>query len=165
MELAIEQVVRDGTSCNFCQRGILKENAAAGFVYPYDAVLTFKRESSGLKPAICESCLDELYTKGKELLNPMNHVGTFSMSKAAIRTPQQALLYMAECQLATVTSLAIRKKRGKYEYKRQIDIAQTCIDQIQQLKISKNVNSRAYTVISRFGGKVEDWAKHYEPKE
>lgn len=67
MEVRKENVRRDLTSCNFCQKGELKSNRnQIGLVYPYENVVTFSRgKGDGLCACICEECLEELYRKAK----------------------------------------------------------------------------------------------------
>ena len=65
MEIRKENVKRDTTSCNFCQKGELNKNQN-GLVYPYENVVTFSRgKGGGLCACICEDCLDELYKMAK----------------------------------------------------------------------------------------------------
>lgn len=65
MEIRKENVIRDTTSCNFCQKGELNKYQN-GLVYQYENVVTFSRgKSCGLYACICEECLDELYKKAK----------------------------------------------------------------------------------------------------
>jgi hypothetical protein len=59
-----ENVRKQSTSCNFCNKGELNEYHN-GLVYPYENVVVFKREGNGLSAAICEECFNELITKGK----------------------------------------------------------------------------------------------------
>lgn len=59
-----ENVRRQSTSCNFCNKGKLNEYHN-GLRYPYEDVVTFKREGNGLCAAICEECLNELIAKAK----------------------------------------------------------------------------------------------------
>jgi len=47
MDVKKENVRKDTTSCDFCNRGELNNNHN-GLVYPYEEVITFKREGSGL---------------------------------------------------------------------------------------------------------------------
>lgn len=63
-----EDVNKTGNSCSFCNRGILKDHTHwPSLRYPYDKVYTFTRNgSSGLKAAICEDCVTELYNKIKK---------------------------------------------------------------------------------------------------
>lgn len=65
MDVIKENVRKESTSCNFCQKGELNR-FGTGLVYPYENVVTFKRDNgSGLRATICEDCLDELYSKAK----------------------------------------------------------------------------------------------------
>jgi hypothetical protein len=65
MEVNKENVRRDTTSCNFCQKGELNKNHN-GLIYPYENVVTFSRgKGGGLCASICEECLDELHKKAK----------------------------------------------------------------------------------------------------
>lgn len=59
-----ENVRKQLTSCNFCNKGKLNEGRN-GLLYPYENVVTFKREGNGLCTAICKDCLDELMLKAK----------------------------------------------------------------------------------------------------
>lgn len=59
-----ENVRKQSTSCNFCNKGELNEYHN-GLRYPYEDVVTFKREGNGLCAAICEECLNELIAKAK----------------------------------------------------------------------------------------------------
>ena len=65
MEIELEDVWKDSTSCNFCQKGELNKFGNS-LIYPYKKVINFKRENgNGLCACICEECLEELYKKGK----------------------------------------------------------------------------------------------------
>ena len=67
LEIKIENVVRDYTSCNFCNRGELNDSGK-GLKYPYESVISFTREyGGGIKVSICKSCLDELISKTKNI--------------------------------------------------------------------------------------------------
>lgn len=61
-----EIVTQSGSSCNFCQKGELKENRV-GLNFPYEEIIRFSRsKDDGISPAICRECLDELYEKAKK---------------------------------------------------------------------------------------------------
>jgi hypothetical protein len=66
MDVKKENVRKDFTSCNFCNRGKLNKNHN-GLIYPYEYVITFCREGNGLKATICSKCLDELIAKASSL--------------------------------------------------------------------------------------------------
>lgn len=72
-----------------------------------------------------------------------------------VRTPEQALIYLLDCTLATVEHMASLKSRNKTEFKRQISIAQKGIDWTIAMKID-SLTSRANDVINA-GGNVEKW--------
>lgn len=83
------------------------------------------------------------------------------MHKYEIRNSDQALAYLTECNLATVSSMAMKKSRSKYEFKRQIEIAQTSIDLIVNFKIATEIGGRVSEVIGKFGRNVNSWAEQY----
>ena len=85
------------------------------------------------------------------------------MNRHQIRSEADALDYIADCTLATVSTLAGMKSRSAYEFKRQISIAQTAIDCIRNFKVTPT--SRAATVINEYGCSVEQWAAHYDVKK
>jgi len=66
MDVKKENVIKDIVSCNFCNRGELNQNHN-GLVYPYEYVITFKRDGNGLVASICRKCLDELIKKADSL--------------------------------------------------------------------------------------------------
>lgn len=80
------------------------------------------------------------------------------MFKRDIRTPEDALTYMTDCTLATVTSMAMKKRRPKGEFERQISIAQTGVTLMQEFGIDLESTRAADAV--RAGG-VSEWAKQY----
>ncbi len=86
-----------------------------------------------------------------------------SYSKAYIRTPEQALVYLVDCTLATVSHMAMLKSRSKSEYQRQIAIAQSGIDWIKDFKIETD-SSRIVDVLTMVDkvNSVAAWASQYE---
>lgn len=78
------------------------------------------------------------------------------------RTEHEAMRYLASCQLSTVSSMAMKKSRGKYEYERQISIAQSHVDFLKMFGVKVRVDSRAYKVLSYYDGDVSKWVKQYE---
>ncbi len=66
MEVKKQNVRKDSTSCNFCDKGELNSNHN-GLVFPYDEVITFKKEGNGLLANICRKCIDELIKKADSL--------------------------------------------------------------------------------------------------
>lgn len=80
------------------------------------------------------------------------------MRKCDVRTPEQALVYLVDCTLATVSSMAMKKSRPKGEYERQIRIARTGILWIKDMGIDCS-GTRAEDIPD---GDVAAWAKQYE---
>jgi len=83
------------------------------------------------------------------------------MQKHLVRTPEDALLYLTDCHLATVSDLAMKRSRGKHEFERHIQIAQTSVDWIKSFRIEIPVHSRAYDVLSLPDQKVSSWVEKY----
>lgn len=81
------------------------------------------------------------------------------MRKCDVRTPEQALAYITDCNLATVSHMAMLKSRGKHEYERQINIAQTAIDWMKVMGVSV-VGTRSEEIIDKTS--VKEWASKYE---
>ena len=81
------------------------------------------------------------------------------MKEHEVRTPEQALVYITNCCLATVESLAMLKSKSKYEYKRQISIAQKACTWIEQMNIDHK-GTRAEAIVRK--QTVEEWARFYE---
>lgn len=74
-----------------------------------------------------------------------------------LKTTEEALVYITDCTLATVESLAMKKSRGKWEYERQIKIAQISIDHMLRNRIH-HYGTRARVVIESYNGSVQLWA-------
>lgn len=85
------------------------------------------------------------------------------MLKYTVKTTQDAISYLAECLLATVSDLAIKKSKTKSEYTRHIEIAQTAVTWLTSFKIESG-GPRSTEVLTRYDGRVEDWAKSKELK-
>jgi len=81
------------------------------------------------------------------------------MQKHQVRTPNQALAYITDCNLATVQDMAMKKSRGKREFERQINIAQTACDWMRQMNI--DVTGTRAKEVFKFNGSVSDWIKPY----
>ena len=79
------------------------------------------------------------------------------MLRHNVRTPEQALAYITDCTLATVVEMAMRKKKSKSEFSRQIAIAQTAIDWMKQMGVDFSTTRAA-----EIGGTVKDWAEKIE---
>lgn len=80
-----------------------------------------------------------------------------------VYTTEQALTYMVECTLATVSSMAMKRSRPKGEYARQIAIAQSGVKWVRSVvPFSKDQTLRVREVLNGYGGDVAAWAKKYE---
>ena len=84
------------------------------------------------------------------------------MEKHRVRTPEQAILYLADCTLATVADMAMKKSKSKYEFQRQIEIAQTAVNWLKDFNVQIEIDSRVYKVLSLHDQKVETWSKLYD---
>lgn len=82
------------------------------------------------------------------------------MQKHQVGNTGQALAYITDCTLATVCGMAMKKKRPKYEFERQMSIAQTAINWMVQMGVDVST-TRAEEVIA--SGSVEQWAAKYMP--
>lgn len=85
------------------------------------------------------------------------------MRKDQVRTPGDALSYLVDCTLATVSSMAMRKSRIKYEYERHISIAQHGVDWMRQMNVPREPGSRAMECEA--AGSVRAWADQYDAKK
>jgi hypothetical protein len=86
------------------------------------------------------------------------------MRQCDVRTPEQALAYITECNLATVSSMAMHKSRSKSEFARQISIAQIAIDWMMQMNVSFATESSIMQIVSEYGSSVKAWSEQYIPK-
>ena len=76
-------------------------------------------------------------------------------------TPGEALAYIADCQLATVDYMAVRKRWPKNEYIRQKRIAETCVAAaLRFANVGDIAKTRILAVNS--AGSVEAYAKVME---
>lgn len=82
------------------------------------------------------------------------------MQKCKVRSSEDALAYLIDCQLATVQSMAMKKSRQKHDYSRQTSIAQTGVDFLKEFKIPEK-NTRADEIISK-NITVSEWLRGYE---
>ncbi|MHB0928650.1 MAG: hypothetical protein ACYC3W_06985 [Candidatus Nanopelagicales bacterium] len=85
------------------------------------------------------------------------------LTKDRVHTAEEALLYIADCNLATVCHMAMTKSRKKGEFTRQISIAQLSVKWIIELGIDyKDGSSRIKKAIE--AGSVEAWAQAFMPE-
>ena len=83
------------------------------------------------------------------------------MFRCNVRTPADALVYLTDCTLATVSEMASKKSRPKNEFRRQIEISQTAINWMLDMGIDVGT-TRARAVMLE--GSVEKWAEQWYPK-
>lgn len=84
------------------------------------------------------------------------------MDKHRVKTEGDALLYITDCNLATVCEMACKKSRPKGEFERQISIAQIGISWIVSFGIS-STGTRIADVIK--AGSVKAWAEQFMPQQ
>ena len=78
-----------------------------------------------------------------------------------VRSLEGAFRYLADCQLATVSGMAMKKSRPTGEYRRQKLIAQKFVDWMRVFNVNPT-GTRAEEVISSFNGDVSEWATNEE---
>ena len=83
------------------------------------------------------------------------------MHRFNVRTPEDALAYITDCALATVETMAMKTRRQKREFERQIAIAQTAVTWMQQMGVDAS-STRVEEVIK--AGSVKKWAEQYLPE-
>lgn len=82
------------------------------------------------------------------------------LTSKTIRTRDEALAYLVECTLATVSDLAGRSRPPKGELARQILIAQTGIDWVKTVvKPGDRCGCGRVQEIIDGGVSVEDWSR------
>lgn len=81
------------------------------------------------------------------------------MNKHKVRTIEKAMAYITDCCLATVSSMAMKKSRPKGEYDRQISIAQSACDWMEQFGVDVT-GTRAEDIVGKTT--VAEWAKRYD---
>ena len=82
------------------------------------------------------------------------------MLRHKVRTVNEALAYITDCNLATVSLMALKKSRPKGEFNRQIDIAQLSIDWMKQMNVDFSL-TRAAEIINDFDSSVKAWSEKY----
>ena len=86
------------------------------------------------------------------------------MMKCNVRSLEDAYTYTADCLLATVSDLAMKKKASRRGYDRHISIAQTACNFIKDFHVPIEKGSRVSEILQSPNQSVADWAKKYEPK-
>lgn len=75
-----------------------------------------------------------------------------------VSTPEEALLYVTDCTLATVEWYAGRKSRPAGEFRRQKEMAQRFLNWLLDFDVSVE-GSRAEIICDEFECSVERWAR------
>lgn len=86
------------------------------------------------------------------------------MTYEKVKNPNDALVYVTECTLATIEWMALKKNRPKHEYERQIEIAEKAILWIRQYDVSIEPGSRVYDVLITSTRTVTEWEKEFRQK-
>lgn len=84
------------------------------------------------------------------------------MHRHNVRTAQDALYYLTECTLATVSNLAEKKTPPKAELSRQMEMAQLGVNWIREFGISI-CGCRVQEVMD-CGGSVQTWTEQFRAK-
>jgi hypothetical protein len=74
---------------------------------------------------------------------------------------EEFVVYLVECQLATVATMACAKRINKSEYARHLLIAQNGIDYIKNNMLAYPEYMRINKILMSESKTVEDWAKRY----
>ena len=77
--------------------------------------------------------------------------------------PGKALAYIADCQLATVEWMATIKRKSQSDYRRQIDIAETCVAAAVLFSAPADIDNTRMLDVS-IAGSVEAYAKALEER-
>lgn len=75
----------------------------------------------------------------------------------ALQNCEEGFVYLVDCTLATVETLACKKKPPVGEYLRQIEMAQRSINCLIETR-SELYGTRAEEVYVKFAGSVQGWA-------
>jgi len=84
------------------------------------------------------------------------------MFKSRVLNPQDALAYVTDCTLATVSDMASKKSSPKGEFGRQVGIAQQAIEWMLEFEVDFS-NTRAADVVKNHDGSVAAWAEIFAP--
>ena len=82
------------------------------------------------------------------------------MRKDQVLGPVDALVYLMDCQLATVCNVVGKRSSPQCDIKRHISIAQQGIDWMRAHSVNFE-GTRAEDVVRLFDGRVEDWARKF----
>ena len=83
------------------------------------------------------------------------------MIKRDVRSPVDALVYLVDCQLATVEDVVRKRSSPQYAINRHISIAQQGVDWMRQHNVDFS-STRAEYIVNNYGGSVLAWAARYK---
>ena len=83
------------------------------------------------------------------------------LTKESVNCDEEAIVFLVECELATVATIASHKKINQSEYKCHLSIAQFGIDYIKNNMLAYCEYMRINIIISSKSKNVEEWAKRY----
>lgn len=84
------------------------------------------------------------------------------MEHYKIKKTREALAYITDCNLATVSHMASLRSKSIGEWNRQVNIAQHGVDWIKLFEIVDPGN-RAHEVLEKYNGIVREWAAQFKP--
>ena len=76
-----------------------------------------------------------------------------------VASPEEALAYITDCNLATVSHQALLKSKTKSEFERQMDIAQKAIWWMQVMKVDFSSTRAQYIADTYPNASVREWVK------
>lgn len=83
------------------------------------------------------------------------------MNKDKVHGPVDALVYLIDCQLATVIHVIGKRTSPHCDVRRHISIAQLGVDWMREYRANFE-GTRAEDVVNDFGGNVEAWAQRFK---
>ena len=90
--------------------------------------------------------------------------GEIKIEKKDVKSKASVIVYITDCNLATISHMAHLKSRKVGEYNRQIAIAQLAIDWIRQLNIAPQ-DTRCVDVMFNHNNSVQSWADDRDIKK
>ena len=100
-------------------------------------------------------------TRNDEQSDPSTGYAMRAINEHSVRSLEDAFLYLADCQLATVSGMAMKKSRPAGEYRRQKSIAQKYVNWMRAFNVDPK-GTRAEEVIFSFDSDVSAWAEKHQ---
>ena len=82
------------------------------------------------------------------------------MMRSEVRTPEDALAYLVDCQLATVLHVIGKRSSAKCDIERHVEIGQLGVNWLLEHKISLE-GTMADKIARQHNGDVAHWAETY----